>query len=77
MKFYDINGNELEDKDAVDYSAGRYLQDAEDPDKYVFSPWGTVPAREEETAPSEGTVSIEELTAAVEELAGIIAEMEG
>ena len=51
MKFYDINGNELQDKDAVDYSTGRYLQDAESPDKYVFSPWNTVPAREEETAP--------------------------
>ena len=77
MKFYDIDGNELKDKDAVDYSAGRYLQDEKDPDKYVFSPWGMVPAREEETAPSEGAVTIEELTAAVEELAGIIAEMEG
>lgn len=77
MKFYDINGNELADKDSVDYSAGRYLQDENDPEKYFFSPWGAVPAREEENEPSNGTTTIEELTAAVEELAGIIAEMEG
>ena len=51
MKFYDINGNELEDKDSVDYQEGRYLQDEEDPDKYIFSPWNVVPAREEESAP--------------------------
>ena len=36
----------------MDYSAGRYLQDEEDPEKYIFSPWETVPAREEETAPA-------------------------
>lgn len=52
MKFYDIDGNELEDKDSVDYSTGRYLQDKDDPDKYIFSPWDVVPAREEETAPT-------------------------
>lgn len=52
MKFYDIDGNELIDKDAVDYSTGRYLQSKEDPDKYIFSPWDTVPPREEETAPT-------------------------
>ena len=78
MKFYDINGNELADKDSVDYSTGRYLQDENDPEKYIFSPWGIVPPREEENAPSEGTPTIEELTAAVEELGSIVAEiMEG
>lgn len=51
MKFYDINGNELQDKDSVDYSAGRYLQDENDPEKYIFSPWADVPAREEENPP--------------------------
>ncbi len=77
MKFYDINGNELEDKDAVDYSAGRYLQDEEDPEKYIFSPWGMVPAREEENPPNEGEVTTADLAAAIEELAEMIAEMEG
>lgn len=76
MKFYDINGNELENKDSVDYSTGRYLQDKNDPDKYIFSPWGVVETREEETAPNDSEVTIDELTAAVEELASIIAEME-
>ncbi len=76
MKFYDINGNELEDKDSVDYSTGRYLQDENDPDKYIFSPWGVVEAREEETAPNDSVVTMEELTVAVEELASMIAEME-
>lgn len=78
MKFYDVDGNLLEDKDAVDYSTGRYLQDENDPEKYIFSPWGVVPLRNEETAPNDGAVTIEELTAAVEELASLVAEkMEG
>lgn len=51
MKFYDANGKQLKDKDAVNYSTGRYLQDKSDPEKYVFSPWNTVPAREEEHVP--------------------------
>ena len=51
MTFYDIDGNELQNKDSVDYSTGRYLQDENDPDKYIFSPWATVPAREEENPP--------------------------
>lgn len=53
MKFYDINGNELKDKDSVDYSTGRYLQDENDYDKYVFSPWDKVPPRPEEMPPQE------------------------
>lgn len=74
MKFYDANGRELADKDAVDYSAGRYLQDPKDPEKYVFSPWGSVPAREEETVPNSSVPTNAELAAAIEELASIIAE---
>lgn len=76
MRFYDINGNELADKDSVDYSIGRYLQDKNDPDKYIFSPWGTVPAGEEESAPDNSIPTNAEIVAAVEELASIIAEME-
>ncbi len=53
MKFYDVDGNELKDKDSVDYSTGRYLQDENDPEKYIFSPWDSVPLRPEETLPPE------------------------
>lgn len=64
MKFYDANGKRLTDKDAVDYSTGRYLQDKGDPEKYVFSPWDTVPARDEEHVP-EATLTNEELAETV------------
>ena len=77
MKFYDINGNELADKDSVDYSTGRYLQDKDDPEKYIFSPWGVVPAGEEESTLDNSVPTNAEIAAAVEELAEIIAGMEG
>ena len=51
MTFCDANGKKLKDKDSVDYSTGRYLQDKDDSEKFVFSPWDTVPARDEETVP--------------------------
>ncbi|MBQ8135145.1 MAG: hypothetical protein IJ711_00295 [Lachnospiraceae bacterium] len=77
MKFYDIDGNELADKDSVDYSTGRYLQDENDPDKYIFSPWGSVPARDEENQPDNSIPTNAEIAAAIEELAEIVAGMEG
>lgn len=53
MKFLDVNGTELTqaEKEAKDYTAGRFLQDAEDADVYRWSPWASVPPREEEQAP--------------------------
>jgi len=51
MKFYNYNGIELQDSEDVDYSKGRYLQDENDPDKYIFSPWDEVPLRDGETPP--------------------------
>ncbi len=72
IRFYDINGKELKDKDAVDYSTGRYLPDKDDPEKMVFSPWATVPAREEETVPDNSVPTNAELAAAIEELASIV-----
>ena len=47
MKIYDTSGNELTER--PDYTTGRLLQDINDPDKYIFSPWDTVPLREEES----------------------------
>lgn len=52
MKFYDENGKELERADFPKDGSGRFLQDASDPDRYVWSPWATVPLRDEETAPT-------------------------
>lgn len=53
MIFVDANGHELTqlEKESMDYEAGRFLQDANDPDRYVWSPWATVLPREEEHAP--------------------------
>ena len=54
MRFVDENGNVLsqEEKEAMDYTEGRFLQDTSDPELYVWSPWATVPPREEETPPT-------------------------
>ena len=52
MKFYDENGKELERAGFPKDGSGRFLQDASDPDRYVWSPWATVPLRDEETAPT-------------------------
>lgn len=53
MRFVDENGNVLsqEQKEGMDYTEGRFLQDANDPELYVWSPWDTVAPREEEHAP--------------------------
>lgn len=48
MKIYDTDGNELTER--PDYSKGRLLQDKDHPERYIFSPWGSVPLREEENA---------------------------
>lgn len=56
MKIYNTAGEELTER--PDYSKGRLLQDLEDPEKYIFSPWDEVPLREEEVAP-DTSVSLE------------------
>ena len=48
MKIYDTDGNELTER--PNYTKGRLLQDENDPEKFVFSPWDTVPLRDEENA---------------------------
>lgn len=50
MMFVDMDGNEL-DREEIDFDTGRLLQSEDDPEIYVFSPWDTVPPREEESAP--------------------------
>lgn len=53
MRFVDENGNLLTqgEKEAMDYTAGRFLQDPDDPELYVWSPWAAVEPREEEHMP--------------------------
>ena len=53
MRFVDVNGKVLSqaEKEAMDSSEGRFLQDLNDPELYVWSPWDTVAPREEEHAP--------------------------
>ena len=75
MKFYDANGKELADKDAVDYSTGRYLQDKDDHEKYIFSPWDTVPARDEEHVP-ESTPTNAELAESVSQNSSDITDVQ-
>lgn len=60
MIFVDENGNTLtqEEKESMDYTAGRFLQDAEDYERYIWSPWLTVPPREEEHAPEASQLDI-------------------
>ena len=53
------------------------MQDENDPDKYIFSPWGSVPARDEENQPDNSIPTNAEIAAAIEELAEIVAGMEG
>ena len=54
MRFVDENGTVLSqaEKEAMDYTTGRFLQDATDPELYVWSPWAKVPPREEENYPT-------------------------
>ena len=53
MIFVDENGNVLsqEEKEAMDSTEGRFLQDEGDPDTYRWCPWDTVAPREEEHIP--------------------------
>ena len=53
MKFVDEIGNILtqEEKEAMDYTAGRFLQDEQDSETYRWSPWDAVEPREEEQRP--------------------------
>ena len=46
MKVVDTMGNLLTER--PDYTKGRLLQDKDNPDVMVFSPWDEVPLREEE-----------------------------
>ena len=54
MRFVDETGNELTQvqKEGLDYTAGRFLQDESDQTRYVWSPWATVEPREGETRPT-------------------------
>lgn len=54
MRFVDLDGKELDqvEKCSMDYDAGRFLQDEKDPELYKWSPWDTVPPREEENVPT-------------------------
>ena len=53
MRFVDANGKVLsqEEKEAMDYTEGRFLQDSTDPELYRWSPWATVAPRAEEHRP--------------------------
>lgn len=53
MTFVDTTGKVLTqaEKEAMDYTTGRFLQDTSDSELYRWSPWATVPPREEEHAP--------------------------
>lgn len=50
MRIYNTSGEEIQRCDC-DFSIGRLLQDRNDPEKYIFSPWDEIPLREEENAP--------------------------
>lgn len=60
MIFVDVNGVELTqaEKESMDYTAGRFLQDLSDSEIYRWSPWATVPPREEETAPKASQIDM-------------------
>lgn len=75
MRFYDTNGNELANKDDVDYSTGRYLQDENDPNKYVFSPWNSVPARPEEIPPNPNAITLNKLSSAIGDIEDALCEL--
>lgn len=62
MKFVDENGKVLtqEEKEDMDYTEGRFLQDANDAELYVWSPWATVPPREEEHRPEASQLDMVE-----------------
>ena len=53
MRFVDENGRELSqvEKEAMDYTTGRFLQSIEDSEIYVWSSWDTVEPRDEEHMP--------------------------
>ena len=65
MIFVDENGNALsqEQKEAMDYTEGRFLQDDHDPSLYVWSPWATVEPREEEHIPETSQLDMVEAQA--------------
>lgn len=62
MRFVDENGNELSqvEKESMDYTVGRCLQDTDDSELYVWSPWDTVEPREEEHLPEATQLDIVE-----------------
>ena len=65
MKFVDVNGTELSqaEKESMDYTTGRFLQDESDSELYRWSPWNIVPLREEEHAPEASQLDIVEAQA--------------
>ena len=62
MRFVDENGNELSqvEKESMDYTVGRFLQDTDDSELYVWSLWDTVEPREEEHLPEATQLDIVE-----------------
>ena len=62
MKFVDANGKELsqQEKESMDYTEGRFLQDEIDHDLYVWSPWDAVEPRDEEHVPEATQIDIVE-----------------
>lgn len=62
MRFVDENGTELSqiEKESMDYTTGRFLQDIYDPELYVWSPWDTVEPRNEEHLPEASQIDLVE-----------------
>lgn len=62
MRFVDEDGKELsqEEKEGMDYTEGRFLQDTEDSELYVWSSWATVEPRDEEHLPEATQLDIVE-----------------
>ncbi len=77
MKIVDINGNEIT-RDDCDFDKGRLLQSEDDPEVYVYSPWDTVPCKDEESEHESDEVQtrLQQLDDAVAELGEVIAGLE-
>ena len=65
MKIYNTSGEEL--KERPDYTKGRLLQDPDDPEKLIYSPWDEVLLREEENPNAVQSISEGERISALEE----------
>lgn len=65
MIFVDVDGRELTqiEKESMDYNVGRFLQAPENFELYRWSPWATVPPREEEHMPEASQIDMIEAQA--------------